>query len=305
MADLLRFDWLMKTKPALALTAARTLAAAGAFLIVLSALPETGQAQEAMEEVTEEAQEEAFAEDDFLDQFDDSPGTAPSDDVNDPFEGMNRFFFKTNQTLDRFLLKPVARAYDWTVPTVLQNVARSFINNLEAPVTLANDLLQGEVERAMTTTMRFAVNTTFGFLGAADVAQELGLERHTEDFGQTLGVYGVGEGPYLFLPALGPAPPRDLVGRFVDNIFNPLFWITFGGIGDDWIENAVDSVQLTTGLVGIVDARARNLEALDEIERTSIDFYATVRSLYRQSRDGAIRNGRIDIDDLPDIDELE
>ncbi len=232
------------------------------------------------------------------------PQTFAEDDVNDPFEGMNRFFFKVNNTLDRFLLKPVARAYRWTVPQALRNAASNIINNLGEPVTFANDLFQGEFERALNTGMRFSVNSTFGFLGAADLAQEMGMPRHTEDFGQTLGVYGVPEGPYLFLPALGPAPPRDLVGRVVDTAIDPTFWLN-GHIASDGQGVRWQYVGVTAGAVGILDARARNIEALDEIERTSIDFYATVRSLYRQSRNGAIRNGRIDLDDLPELEEFE
>ncbi len=283
---------------ALALTAALAVAAPGA----RAQADAFDDAEAEMRAVDDGAFDEGAFEDS---DFDDEQFFA-EDDVNDPFEGVNRFFFDVNLTLDKYLLKPVAKAYEWTVPEVIRNVARNMIQNLESPVIFANDVLQGEFERALTTTMRFSINSTFGFLGAADIAQEMGLERHTEDFGQTLGVYGAPEGPYLFLPALGPAPPRDLAGRVVDTAFNPLRWIG-GNIRIVGTEITVDPDMLSTaaGAIAIVDARAQNLEALDEIERTSVDFYATIRSLYRQSRQGAIRNGRIDVDDLPDLEEFE
>ncbi len=248
-----------------------------------------------------DAVEDAMAEDVPVEQ-----GTSiyAEDDLNDPFENANRFFFKVNNTLDRYFLRPIAIAYRTVVPKPFQKVARNLINNLGSPVIFANDLLQLEFKRASVTLGRFAINSTFGFLGAADVASALGLKRHNEDFGQTLGVYGVPEGPYLYLPFIGPSPPRDLVGGIVDVLMDPTTWL-----GGDIIEN--DTLGVDWNSVGIrfgfniIDFRAQSIEQLDELERSSIDFYATIRSLYRQSRDGAIRNGRIDFNDLPQIDDLD
>ncbi|MGF1456375.1 MAG: VacJ family lipoprotein [Alphaproteobacteria bacterium] len=227
------------------------------------------------------------------------------DDLNDPFENVNRFFFKVNNTLDRYFLRPIAIAYKTVIPRPFRLMTRNIINNLAAPVTLANDFLQLEFKRAGVTLGRFAINSTFGFLGAADVASGLGLERHAEDFGQTLGVYGVPEGPYLYLPFIGPAPPRDLVGGVVDVLLDPTTWL-----GGDIVES--DAIGLEWQALGqirfglnILDSRSQAIEQLDELERSSIDFYATIRSLYRQSRDGAIRNGRIEFNDLPEIDEFD
>ena len=132
-------------------------------------------------------------------------------------------------------------------------------------------------------------------LGLDDPATDYGYARHGEDFGQTLAVYGVNEGPYLFLPVLGPAPPRDLTGVVVDQFFDPLTYIFW----DDGY-----TVPVTRFVLNGVDLRARNLEVLDEIERTSVDYYATIRSLYRQSRAEEIANGQTNVEDLPDISNI-
>jgi len=168
---------------------------------------------------------------------------------------------------------------------------RSFLNNLRTPVVLANDLLQGDLGRAWNTVARFGINlTTLGFY---DLAEDFGFERHDEDFGQTLGVWGVGEGPYLMLPGFGPSNPRDGIGRVVDYFLDPLNWYL---PGQEWAGingwgDAGELADTTRKLVDAVDARSRQIESLDEIERNSLDFYATIRSLYRQRRADEIRNG--------------
>jgi phospholipid-binding lipoprotein MlaA len=159
------------------------------------------------------------------------------------------------------------------------------LKNLDLPVTFANDILQGQPKRAGQTISRFTVNSTFGVAGIFDVASRMGIPDHTEDFGQTLAVWGVGEGPYMVLPLLGPAPPRDAVGQVADVFFEPVIyirmkqhpWWLFGGT---YFE--------------ILDLRARNMEALDDIERTSLDLYVATRSLYRQYRANEIRNGGVE-----------
>lgn len=223
-----------------------------------------------------------------------SPVAAQEDDVNDPLEEFNRAMFGIHNAVDKVVLVPVARGYRFIVPEPGRQGVRNFLRNLNSPVILANDVLQGETDRAGTTVARFGINSTVGVLGIFDPASEMGFVRHHEDFGQTLAVHGVSEGPYLFLPVLGPNPPRDLVGRGVDMALDPITWIG----GDDF-----QNFKYARTIVNVVDLRARNLETLDEIERTSIDYYAAVRSVYRQSRDGAIRNGEYDFDDLPDLDD--
>ncbi len=251
-----------------------------------------------------DAAEAELANEDDIETFEDEDFFA-EDDLNDPFENVNRFFFKVNNTLDRYFFKPIARGYRTVVPRPLQTTARNVVNNLDSPAILANDLLQAEFKRAGVTLGRLVINSTFGFFGAADVAGALGLKRHREDFGQTLAVYGVPDGPFLYLPLLGPSNPRDAIGGFVDVLFDPTNWIggevvTSGAVGLEW----EDVGPIRFG-INIIDTRAQLLDQLDELERSSVDFYATQRSLYRQSREGAIKNGRIDFNELPELDEFD
>lgn len=209
---------------------------------------------------------------------------------NDPYEPMNRAIFNFNSKVDNAVAKPVAKFYNRAVPQFARNGVHNFLTNLDKPVTFGNDILQGEGERAGETIGRFTVNTTLGVGGLVDVASMVGIPDHSEDFGQTLGVYGVGEGPYLVVPFMGPNPPRDLAGDVVDIFMDPTTYIKFHG-SDTWY--AVRSG------VSVLDLRARNIDTLEQIERTSIDVYATTRSLYRQYRAAEIRNGR------PDTSQME
>jgi phospholipid-binding lipoprotein MlaA len=221
-------------------------------------------------------------------------GSAPLDSVNDPYENFNRKMFAVEQTLDYYVVEPAAKGYNY-LPQPVRGATRNVLNNLSSPVTMANDVLQGEVKRFSTTFLRFGINTTLGVFGIFDVARHLGFERHTEDFGQTLAKYGFAPGPYLYVPSLGPSPPRDLLGWTVDWVFDPVTYISDGDIATAFGFYALDGV----------DLRAANLGIFDEIERSSVDFYATVRSLYRQSRKSEIANGVTDLDDLPDLDALD
>ena len=201
------------------------------------------------------------------------------DEVNDPFESMNRAIFSFNQFVDGLLFKPLALLYRALLPPEVQQGIGGVIETLRTPVTLANDLMQGDLDRAGETVGRFAINATAGIGGIFDVAAEFGLEGHREDFGQTLAVWGSGEGMYLVLPIFGPSNPRDAIGLGVDAFLDPLIYFANTG-----------PLLIRTGVRGI-DERATVVDALDEIERTSIDFYATMRSLYRQHRADVIRNG--------------
>lgn len=213
---------------------------------------------------------------------------------NDPLERSNRFMFKINVELDNYILKPVARGYLY-IPSPVRRSVRNFFDNLAAPVTLANDIFQLEGKRAGTTALRFGINSTIGIFGLFDPAKRLGLEKHDEDFGQTMAVWGVPEGPYLFTPIYGPSSPREFGGWILDWSFDPMTH------DDDWdLEKAIGRYA-----VDGIDFRADALTTLDEIERSSVDFYATVRSLYQQNRASEIANGVTDIDDLPDLDALD
>lgn len=215
---------------------------------------------------------------------------------NDPYEPTNRAITDFNSTVDNAVAKPVAKFYNHAVPQFARNGVHNFLTNLNKPVTFGNDILQGEARRAGETLGRFTVNSTLGVGGFIDIATRMGIPDHTEDFGQTLGTYGVGEGPYLVLPFMGPNPPRDLAGDVVDIFIDPTTYIKFHG-SDTWY--AVRSG------VAVLDLRARNVDTLEQIERSSIDMYATTRSLYRQYRNAEIRNGAPDTgdSDTPDFDD--
>lgn len=205
------------------------------------------------------------------------------DDANDPLEVPNRLIFAMNQAVDTVALKPAAATYRFLLPDVLRDSIQNATRNLGAPVVLANDLFQGEFERAETTLVRFLVNSTIGVLGMFDVAADWGYEHHDEDFGQTLGTYGVGEGFYVVLPILGPSSVRDGGGLVVDTLLNPVTWIA--------AEYDLEEEFLAVRVVEGIDERSRNIELVEDLQRDSIDFYARVRSLYRQSRKNAIANG--------------
>jgi phospholipid-binding lipoprotein MlaA len=211
---------------------------------------------------------------------------------NDPFEPLNRDVFKFNHGLDNRVALPVATFYHSVAPDEFRDHLHYFLSNLHLPVTFANDVLQGHFERGGQAIGRFAANTTLGFVGVFDVATDWGMPQHDEDFGQTMGYYGVGEGPYLVLPLLGPAVPRDIAGGLVDHYLDPLGYLNFH---DKFIWSWSRSA------LSFVDSRSRSIDSLREIQRSSIDLYATTRSLYRQSRDAAIHNGEPDVTGLPDF----
>ncbi|MHA1600778.1 MAG: MlaA family lipoprotein [Alphaproteobacteria bacterium] len=215
------------------------------------------------------------------------------DDDNDPLETVNRFIFAFDLTLDVFIFKPAAATYRFLLPVEVRDSVRNVIRNLRSPVVVANDLFQGEMERAETTAMRFLINTTVGVLGIIDVADGWGYPHHDEDFGQTLAVHGTGEGFYLVLPIFGPSSARDGIGLLVDTFLDPLTYV--GQIYD------IDEALLARTALGGIDTRSRNIDAIDDLQRDSIDFYARIRSLYRQSRANDIRNGVSDDSQVPGL----
>jgi phospholipid-binding lipoprotein MlaA len=212
---------------------------------------------------------------------------------NDPFEPLNRRVFEINHSLDHRVAIPAASFYRSVTPPVFRDHLHYFLTNLHLPVTFINDVLQGNFERSGVAIGRFTVNTTLGVAGVFDVATDWGMPYHAEDFGQTMGWYGVPEGPYLVLPLAGPALPRDLAGTVVDGYMNPLSYIKFHNKNYYW--------SWPIRLLALVDARSHNIDALREMERSSIDLYATTRSIYRASREAEVRNGVPDVADLPDF----
>ena len=227
----------------------------------------------------------------------DPPSADEADSDNDPAEGVNRAIFKANLAADHAVMRPVAQAYTDHVPEVVQTGVHNVVQNLKEPAVALNDLLQGNVKHAWQSVQRLAVNTTVGAVGVVDVAAKWGLPPHKADFGQTLAVWGVGEGPFVELPLLGPSNPRDALGTAVDMALNPLTFV--GGAPATY-------ASVATGGANFVDVRAQHLHDLDELERNSLDYYATLRSVYRQHREAEIitakepeAQGRVDIS-IPD-----
>lgn len=222
---------------------------------------------------------------------------ADYEQINDPLEPFNRAMFQFNRGLDAMLLKPLAIFYRDLLPPPFQRGIRNVLSNLREPQTFFNDLLQAQPERAGTTLARFLINTTLGIGGLNEVASDLGWEHHEEDFGQTLAVWGVDNGPYLMLPVLGPSSPRDATGRVVDSlILDP-----FGLLGAILIDDSewLTAFSITRGVLSAAEQRARVLGQLEELERTSLDFYAAVRSGYRQNREYQIRDGLLQVPTYP------
>jgi phospholipid-binding lipoprotein MlaA len=212
------------------------------------------------------------------------PGVAEEEDFNDPLEDTNRKIFDFNQMVDRNVLVPVAKAYRTVLPDVVRDSLRDFLHNLRAPLIFANDALQGDFERAGETFARFTLNSTLGVGGLIDVAGRWGqLPYHEQDLGVTFGVWGVPEGPYLVVPVLGPSNPRDLSGQVAEGFGDPFNYIVTGN------PYTLYWIPFVRGGVSGVDQRSRYIETLADIERTSLDYYATIRSLYRQRRAALIR----------------
>lgn len=232
-----------------------------------------------------------------------STPAAGSTDIADPYEGFNRKMFAFNNGLDKYALGPAASAYKTVTPEFARDRVGDFLSNLRGPVIFANDVLQGEPERAGTTFARFGINTTVGILGLWDAATEIGLERHREDFGQTLAVWGVESGPYLVLPVLGATTPRDLAGFGVDRAMDPVTWIDFD---DDWETDL--AIRAGMNAANGLDIRARMDDQITTLNAQP-EPYIALRRIYSSSRQAEILNGKVDeataYDDLPDFDEFE
>lgn len=222
-----------------------------------------------------------------------TPITAEMLAANDPWEMTNRDTLKLNGKIDKYVVGPVVGAYFFVVPAGGRRVVHNFVLNLSTPVIFANDLLQGEAKRAGQTFTRFTVNTTLGLGGLFDPATSLfRIPRHDEDFGQTLAVWGVGEGPYLVLPFFGPQPPRDALGQVVDLYMDPLLYLHIKQ--HIWWATARYTITL-------VDLRGQTFSSMQDIQRSSLDYYVSLRSIYRQTRNNEIRNGELDVQNLPEF----
>ena len=208
-------------------------------------------------------------------------------EIKDCFEGVNRATFKFNQVLDGAVFEPLAKAYR-VLPSPVRSGTGNALDNLSTLVTVPNNLLQGDFKKATVNTGRFIVNTTIGIVGIFDVAEKLGFpEYEKEDYGQTLGVMGVGEGCYVVLPVLGPSTVRDTVGSLA-SLMGGDAWYNVTVANDTQHFSDFDYYASRAG--SGIDFRAKNIESFDNLEKNSMDFYASVRSLYLQDRQQKIAN---------------
>jgi len=213
--------------------------------------------------------------------------------VKDCFENINRATFALNQGLDKVIFKPVAKGYR-SLPSSIRTGTGNALQNLSSLITVPNNVLQGDFRKAGINTGRFAINTTVGILGIFNVAKKMGFSDYEkEDYGQTLGLWGVGAGCYIVLPVLGPSTVRDTAGSFV-NILGGDPWYNASVSGNNEFLSRSDYM-LTKVLTG-VDFRAKNIDSIENLEKNSMDFYASVKSLYLQDRQQKILNSNATID---------
>ncbi len=228
-------------------------------------------------------------------------------EVKDCFEKLNRATFAFNQGLDKAVIKPIAESFR-DLPDPIQRGTSNAVKNLSTLVTIPNNVLQGDVKTALINTGRLVINTTVGLLGTIDVANKMGFPKYVkEDYGQTLGAWGVGPGCYVVLPVLGPSTLRDTAGSFV-NVMGGDPWYNASVHGNN--EFLSEGLYITSKAVSGIDFRADNIESFENLEKNSIDFYASVRSLYTQDRENKIKNnqrGNIEVfyNDEEDWEEVE
>jgi phospholipid-binding lipoprotein MlaA len=221
------------------------------------------------------------------------PGN-PGNDANDPLEPFNRAMFSVNDVLDSAILRPVSYGYKEIIPAAIRELVHNFLRWLHSPVIFANDLLQGDFKAAEVTASRFLVNGVL--LGFVELADGLGLPYRREDFGQTLGTYGAEEGAYIVLPILGPSSVRDVVGRIVDYFLDPFSYSS--------LIDSAQGLRLARQAAKPVDFRSRNFDQIDELKEESLDYYAKVRTIYRQRRQAQIMNGEPVVEESkPDVSE--
>jgi len=231
------------------------------------------------------------------------PGCASMNNRQDPLEPINRAIFSFNEKFDEFVLEPAARGYRAVVPDPIEMIVGNFFSNIGDVAITANSLLQLKFTDAAASSSRVLINTTFGLLGAVDLAShisqvsDIDISKRNEDFGQTLGFYGVGAGPYIVLPVLGPSTVRDTVGIGVDGvIFDPLRSSVYNKF--DFL-----TVRLPVTTVQIIDIRAQNLDLDKTLEEAALDKYEFVRDAYLQRRESLVRDGDVPKDE--DFEEFE
>jgi phospholipid-binding lipoprotein MlaA len=216
-----------------------------------------------------------------------------SGEVKDCFEGLNRATFSLNQGLDKAIFKPVAKGYR-KLPSPIRSGTSNALENISSLITIPNNILQGEFRKAGVNTGRFVVNTTVGILGIIDVATKMDFpEYEREDYGQTFGAWGIGAGCYVVLPVIGPSTVRDAFGSFVNALGGDPYYNASVHGNNQYLDR---DIYITTKIISGIDFRAKNLGTIDNLEKNSMDFYASVRSLYLQDRQQKIRNSDPTID---------
>jgi phospholipid-binding lipoprotein MlaA len=207
--------------------------------------------------------------------------------IKDCFEKLNRATFKLNQGLDKVIIKPIAKSYR-NLPGPIQASTNNAVKNLSNLITIPNNVLQGDFKIAIINTARLAVNTTVGLLGTIDVANKIGFPKYEkEDYGQTLGVWGVGPGCYMVLPVLGPSTVRDTASSFI-NVFGGDPWYNASIHGNN--EFLSEGVYITSRALSGIDFRSNNIESFENVEKNSLDYYSSLKSLYLQDRENKIKN---------------
>ena len=209
--------------------------------------------------------------------------------TKDCFEKINRATFTLNQGLDKAIFKPVAQGYR-KLPSQMKIGTSNVLDNLSSLITIPNNVLQGDFKNAGINTARLLVNTTIGILGFVDAADKMGFPEYVkEDYGQTFGKWGMGPGCYLVLPVLGPSTIRDTAGSFVNVMGgDPYYNLSVNG-NNEFLDG---KLYAATKTISAIDFRAKNIETLDNLEKNSVDFYASVRSVYLQDRENKIKNTR-------------
>ena len=223
-------------------------------------------------------------------------------EVKDCFEKLNRVTFAFNMGLDKAIFKPVSKGYR-KLPSSIRTGTGNALNNLSNLITIPNNILQGDFGSAANNSARLLINTTLGIAGIFDPANSFGFEKkEKEDFGQTLGVMGVGEGCYLVLPVLGPTTIRDTVGSFIAMNGGDVWHNITVRDDEEYVREFKESDYWVSRVSSGVDFRAKNLEAFDAMEKSSVDLYATVRSLYLQDRKKKINNSSDKTETMEDGD---
>lgn len=216
-----------------------------------------------------------------------------NEQIHDPMEGFNRGVFSVNEAVDKAVLEPVARGYRYVAPKPIRTGVRNFLRNLKSPIVMGNQLLQGDLPGFGNASARLFINTLLGVGGLFDVADMGGIPYEPEDFGQTLAVWGVGNGPYVVIPLLGPSTARDATGLLVDSFLDPVRIYMFN--------HDLEWLHYTRIGVGAIDQREELLDVIQDLRANSFDYYAAIRSAYYQRRQALVSDMDPEASSAPEI----